>query len=207
MDDESTLTAVAGGSAVDETHSTAAAVGARGPRIVSVGCDAEHAFSKPRRESIELLEGIGVRGDAHAGVTVQHRSRLQRTPSAPNLRQVHLIHAELFDDLAAAGFTVGPGQLGENITTRGLDLLRLPVGTRLTIGAAVITLTGLRNPCTQIDDLQPGLLRQVVSRDEAGAVVRRAGVMGIVSRGGVVRAGDAVAIDLPSGEHHALSPV
>lgn len=176
-------------------------------RVVSVGSDAEHAFSKPVRDAIDLVEGIGVRGDAHAGVTVQHRSRLARTPSAPNLRQVHLLHAELFDRLGAAGFAVGPGELGENITTLGLDLLALPVGTRLGIGDAVVTLTGLRNPCAQIDGLIPGLLGQVVFRDDEGQTVRLAGVMGIVSTSGTVRPGDAVTVELPDGEPHALAPV
>lgn len=177
------------------------------PRIVSVSSDEVHGFSKPVRESIELIEGLGVHGDAHAGVTVQHRSRLQRTPSAPNLRQVHLIHAELFAELSLAGFTVGPGELGENITTLGLDLLGLPVGTRLHIGDAVVTLTGLRNPCAQIDGLQPGLLARLVSRDADGTIVRRAGVMGIVSRGGVVRAGDPVGVERPVGQCRPLAPV
>ncbi|NNV08896.1 MOSC domain-containing protein, partial [Geobacillus sp. MMMUD3] len=161
----------------------------------------------PARASIELIEGVGVRGDAHAGATVQHRSWLQRTPSAPNLRQVHLLHAELFAELERVGFAVGPGQLGENITTIGLDLLGLPVGTRLMIGDVVITVTGLRNPCAQIDSWQSGLLRHVVSRNGEGEVVRRAGVMGTVSRGGVIRPGDLVDVDLPTGEHRPLAPV
>jgi MOSC domain-containing protein YiiM len=146
-------------------------------------------------------------GDAHYGVTVQHRSRVAADPSQPNLRQVHLIHAELFDRLADAGFVVGPGDLGENITTRGIDLLALPVGARLTVGGAVVTVTGLRNPCRQINTFRSGLLKQVVRTTATGTVERLAGVMGIVSRSGLVRPGDQVGTDLPPGPHLPLTRV
>lgn len=154
-----------------------------------------------------LVEGQGVAGDAHCGVTVKHRSRVRADPSQPNLRQVHLIHRELFDDLAEAGYQVTPGALGENITTTGIDLLSLPVGTRLGIGEAVVTVTGLRNPCQQINGLAPGLLKQVVRTDADGTVERLAGVMGIVSRGGVVAPRDAIGIELPPRPHHRLTRV
>lgn len=166
-----------------------------------------HGFSKETVESLRLLEGQGVEGDAHCGVTVQHRSRVAADPSQPNLRQVHLIHAELFDELRAAGFAVKPGDLGENLTTRGVDLLSLPVGTRLVMGAAVVTVTGLRNPCQQINGFQAGLLKQVLKVDREGRPVRLAGVMGIVSRGGEVSTGDAFEVRLPAGEHFPLTRV
>ncbi|MDP5227107.1 MULTISPECIES: MOSC domain-containing protein [Arthrobacter] len=166
-----------------------------------------HGFSKLTVSSVTLLEGLGVEGDAHCGVTVQHRSRVAADPSQPNVRQVHLIHTELFDDLATAGFTVLPGQLGENLSTRGVDLLGLPVGTRLTFGDAVITVTGLRNPCQQINDFRPGLLKQLVSQGEDGRTVRLAGVMGIVSRGGVVSSGDPITVTLPPAPHFPLTRV
>ncbi|SEB82630.1 MOSC domain-containing protein [Arthrobacter woluwensis] len=166
-----------------------------------------HGFSKETVESLRLLEGQGVEGDAHCGVTVQHRSRVAADPSQPNLRQVHLIHAELFDELRAAGFAVKPGDLGENLTTRGVDLLSLPVGTRLVMGAAVVTVTGLRNPCQQINGFQTGLLKQVLKVDREGSPVRLAGVMGIVSRGGEVSTGDAFEVRLPAGEHFPLTRV
>ncbi|WP_287898525.1 MOSC domain-containing protein [Arthrobacter sp.] len=166
-----------------------------------------HGFSKETVESLRLLEGQGVEGDAHCGVTVQHRSRVAADPSQPNLRQVHLIHAELFDELRAAGFAVKPGDLGENLTTRGVDLLSLPVGTRLVMGAAVVTVTGLRNPCQQINGFQTGLLKQVLKVDREGRPVRLAGVMGIVSRGGEVSSGDAFEVRLPAGEHFPLTRV
>ncbi|MEZ2370600.1 MOSC domain-containing protein [Arthrobacter sp. RCC_34] len=166
-----------------------------------------HGFSKETVESLRLLEGRGVEGDAHCGVTVQHRSRVAADPSQPNLRQVHLIHAELFDELRAAGFAVKPGELGENLTTRGVDLLSLPVGTRLVMGAAVVTVTGLRNPCQQINGFQTGLLKQVLKVDRDGRPVRLAGVMGVVSRGGEVSTGDAVEVLLPAGEHFPLTRV
>lgn len=176
--------------------------------VTSVSSDRTHAFSKPNRDEITLLAGIGVEGDAHAGVLVQHRSRVARDPSQPNLRQVHLIGEELFADLGAAGFPVAPGQLGENVTTRGVDLLGLPAGTVLRLGpAAVLEVTGLRNPCRQIDDFQDGLLRQVVDRDAAGNIVRKAGVMSIVLVGGPVRPGDAIIVQLPSGPHRQLDRV
>ncbi|MFK0072920.1 MOSC domain-containing protein [Arthrobacter woluwensis] len=166
-----------------------------------------HGFSKETVESLRLLEGQGVEGDAHCGVTVKHRSRVAADPSQPNLRQVHLIHAELFEELRAAGFAVKPGDLGENLTTRGVDLLSLPVGTRLVMGAAVVTVTGLRNPCQQINGFQTGLLKQVLKVDREGRPVRLAGVMGIVSRGGEISTGDAVEVQLPAGEHYPLTRV
>ncbi|GAA4154502.1 MOSC domain-containing protein [Gryllotalpicola daejeonensis] len=176
-------------------------------RVVAVHVSPQHSFSKPDVTEIELHEGRGVVGDAHYGVTVKHRSRVRRDPSQPNLRQVHLMHAELFDELAAAGHHVEPGQLGENVTTRGVPLLELPVGTRLTIGDAVVTVTGLRNPCQQINDFQDGLMKRLVFTDDDGEVVRLAGVMGIVSRSGSVRPGDAIDVELPAEPHFPLSPV
>lgn len=167
-----------------------------------------YSFTKPNREGVRLLAGVGVEGDVHAGVTVKHRSRVARDPAQPNLRQVHLIHQELFTELRAAGFEVAPGELGENVTTSGVDLLALPVGTLLHLGGeAVVEVTGLRNPCAQIDDFQKGLLKQVVGRNADGSVVRRAGVMGIVVSGGVVRPGDPVEAELPEGPHRALDAV
>lgn len=177
------------------------------PHVASVHVSPVHEFSKATVETITLLEGLGVEGDAHCGVTVQHRSRVKDNPSTPNMRQLHLIHDELFDDLRAAGHDVAPGQLGENITTHGLNLLALPVGTRLTMGDAVIVLTGLRNPCQQINDFQAGLLKQVLRRDEDGIVVKLAGAMGIVARGGRVSAGDDIVVHLPPEPHHPLSGI
>jgi len=174
---------------------------------VAVHVSPDHGFSKPDAATIELHEGLGVAGDAHYGATVQHRSRVRADPSQPNLRQVHLMHAELFDLLAEAGHRVEPGDLGENVTTRGIRLLELPVGTRLTVGDAVITITGLRNPCRQIDDFQAGLLKKLVYTDSAGEVVRLAGVMGIVSRSGSVRPGDRIAVELPPEPHFPLTRV
>jgi MOSC domain-containing protein YiiM len=176
--------------------------------VLSVSRDAAHAFSKQTFESIRLLDGLGVEGDAHMGKTVQHRSRVAQNPNQPNLRQVHLIHSELFDELRDAGFHVQPGQLGENITTRGIDLLGLPAGTGLAIGeTAVIEITGLRNPCTQIDDFQSGLLRAVLDHDEHGNLVRKAGVMGIVITGGEVRVGDRIRVSLPAEPFRPLERV
>jgi MOSC domain-containing protein YiiM len=176
--------------------------------VVAVARDPRHRFSKDVVGQIRLLAGLGVEGDAHAGETVQHRSRLARTPGAPNLRQVHLIAQELFDELTDRGFSIGPGLIGENVTTRGVDLLALPRGTRLRLGSeAVVEITGLRNPCVQLDDLQKGLLAQVLQRGPDGSVIRRAGVMAIVHAGGVVRAGDPIAVAPPAGPHLVLEPV
>lgn len=166
--------------------------------VMSVSRSAAHTFSKPVVESITLLAGLGVEGDAHMGATVKHRSRVAQNPNQPNLRQVHLIHAELFDELREGGFHVKPGQLGENITTRGIELLSLPAGTRLHIGEqAVVELTGLRNPCTQIDDFCKGLFGKVLIKDEHGNLIRKAGVMSTVLQGGEVRAGDPIRVELP----------
>ena len=166
--------------------------------VTAVSADATHRFTKPNRPSIDLIAGEGVTGDAHAGAKVKHRSRVAADPDQPNLRQVHLIHSELFEELATKGFTVTPGLIGENITTRGIDLLALPVGTRLKIGAdAVVEVTGLRNPCQQLNDLAPGLMEAVLDRDQEGGLVRKSGIMGIVVAGGRVQAGDAIEVAWP----------
>ncbi|MDA3803255.1 MOSC domain-containing protein [Clavibacter sp. CT19] len=178
------------------------------PRVVAVARDDQHRFSKPLRPSITLLAGLGVEGDAHAGTTVQHLSRKRRDPDAPNLRQVHLVHSELHAELAEQGFAVAPGDLGENVTTAGVPLLDLPLGTRLHLGAeAVVEVTGLRNPCIQIDGLGGGTMKAVLGRDADGNVVRKSGVMAVVVTGGEVLPHDAVRVELPAGEHRALRPV
>lgn len=177
-------------------------------RVTAVSSNGVYSFTKPPRESITLIAGLGVEGDVHAGVTVKHRSRVAQDPTQPNLRQVHLIHRELFEEVAAAGFQVGPGRLGENVTTEGIDLLGLPTGTLLRLGPdAVVEVTGLRNPCAQIDDFQHGLLKQVVSRDDAGNLLRKAGIMGVVHQGGTIRPGDTIEITLPPAPHVALDRV
>jgi MOSC domain-containing protein YiiM len=178
------------------------------PSVVSVNLAARHGFSKAPAERIELVAGQGVEGDAHAGATVKHRSRVRRDPSQPNLRQVHLMHAELFDELAEQGYQLAPGDLGENVTTGGIELLNLPAGALLRLGhEAVVQVTGLRNPCVQIDRFRPGLLKRVLGQDEAGRLVRKAGIMGVVLHGGQVRAGDPIMVELPAEPHRALEPV
>lgn len=167
-------------------------------RVISVAADDGHRFSKPVRDRIRLLAGLGVEGDAHCGATVKHRSRVAVDPTAPNLRQVHLIRSELLDELRDRGFDLAPGDLGENMLTRGLDLLALPRGTRLALGPeAIVELTGLRNPCSQIEAFRKGLLAAVLDRDAAGGLVRKAGVMAVVIAGGEVRPGDPVVVTLP----------
>ena len=175
--------------------------------VMSANRSPSHTMSKPNQEKLRLIAGVGVEGDAHAGVTVKHRIRVQRDPTQPNLRQVHLIHSELYDELTAAGFDVSHGQMGENITTRGVDLLGLPTGTRLHLRDAVVEVTGLRNPCAQLDGIQPGLLQAVLDRDEAGNLVRKAGIMGIVVTGGEVAPDDEIRVELPPGPHRPLEPV
>jgi MOSC domain-containing protein YiiM len=177
-------------------------------RVVAVAATREHRFSKQTAPVIRLVEGLGVEGDAHSGVTDQHRSHARRDPTRPNLRQVHLLRGELFEELLASGHRVLPGALGENVTTYGIDLPALPVDTLLLLGpTAEVQVTGLRNPCHQIDDFQPGLLRQVVARGDDGSVVRRAGIMGVVRRCGEVRPGDPVTVVLPTGPHRRLTRV
>lgn len=180
-----------------------------GARILAVARHATHAFSKaPAPEGIELVAGLGVAGDAHQGAAVKHRSRVARDPSQPNLRQVHLMHAELFEELAAKGFTIRPAEMGENVTTRGIDLLALPTGTLLRLGAtALVAVTGLRNPCAQLDRFAPGLMQATLDRDAAGGLVRKAGVMAVVLQGGPVRPGDAIAAVLPPEPRLPLQPV
>lgn len=176
--------------------------------VIAVASSPAHTMSKPTREAIRLLAGLGVADDAHQGVTVKHRSRVARDPTQPNLRQVHLVHGELLDELETAGFLVPPGRMGENVTTRGIDLLGLPTGARLRLGAeALVEVTGLRNPCRQLDDLAPGLMAATLDRDAAGNLVRKAGVMAVVLAGGIVCPGDAIGIALPFGPPRPLTPV
>lgn len=197
------------------------------PQVVAVSRDDAHRFSKVPCQSVTLVEGIGVAGDAHAGSLVQHLSRVRKDPNQPNLRQVHLIQAELLEEARTAGHQLGPGSLGENILTRDIDLLGLPAGTRLVIGPAVLRVTGLRNPCRQINEFSPGLLKVVVTRADGvpsgsdvalgptgGAesvdgvgIVRKAGIMAVVERGGTVRPGMAIEVAEPAEPHQPLAPV
>ncbi len=177
-------------------------------RVLAVCRSAAHAMSKTAVKEIRLLAGLGVEGDAHAGTTVKHRSRVRQDPAQPNLRQVHLIHAELHDELNAQRFGPAPGQMGENITTRGIDLLALPKGALLYIGPeAVVEVTGLRNPCAQLDGIRPGLMNAVLGRDTEGRLVRKAGIMGVVLRGGDVRPGDTLHVGLPLPPYEPLDRV
>jgi MOSC domain-containing protein YiiM len=176
--------------------------------VTAVSRSAKHTLVKANEGSIRLLAGLGVEGDAHAGATVKHRSRVRVNPVQPNLRQVHLIHAELHDELQQGGFVVSAGQMGENITTRGIDLLGLPTGARLYLGtAAVVEVTGLRNPCGQLNRIQEGLIAATLGRDERGNLVRKAGIMGVVIAGGEVRPGDPLRVELPPEPHQPLAPV
>jgi MOSC domain-containing protein YiiM len=177
------------------------------PRVAGVSRSKEHGFSKHPCDRIELVAGIGVADDAHAGAKVQHLSRMKKDANQPNLRQVHLIHAELFDEVAAKGFAVSAGELGENITTRGIALLDLPVDTRLRIGNAVIRVTGLRNPCWQIDAFSPGLLAEMIEKRPDGSIMRKCGVMGVVETGGTIGQGAHIAVDLPPEPHRPLDLV
>lgn len=176
--------------------------------VTAVSRGKMHNFTKTTQESIQLIVGLGIEGDAHMGKTVKHRSRVAIDPTQPNLRQVHLIHSELHDELRSAGFVVSPGQMGENVTTRGINLLGLPTRTRLHLGdTAIIELTGLRNPCTQLDRFQPGLMAAVLGRDEQGNLIRKAGVMGTVASSGEVRPDDLIRIELPPEPYQSLERV
>ncbi|NEV63549.1 MOSC domain-containing protein [Thiorhodococcus minor] len=176
--------------------------------VIAVASRKTHSFSKQTRPSIRLLAGLGVEDDAHCGATVQHRSHARRDPARPNLRQVHLVQSELFEALAAGGFAIDPGGMGENITTRGIDLLSLPRGTELSIGAqVVIQLTGLRSPCAQLDAYRPGLMAAVLERAPDGRLIRKAGVMGVVVNGGTLAVGDAIRVHLPAAPSQGLEPV
>src|SRR3954452_19068848 len=176
--------------------------------VAAVSRSPTHSMSKPTGDCIRLVAGLGVEGDAHQGVTVKHRSRVAKDPTTPNLRQVHLIHAELFDELRGGGFAVAPGLMGENVTTSGVDLLALPTGTRLHLGgAAVVEVTGLRNPCRQLERVQPGLMAATLDRDGDGNLIRKAGIMAIVIAGGIVREGDPIGVELPPSPIRPLAPV
>ncbi len=176
--------------------------------VVAVAARETHRITKDAQDAIHLIAGQGVQGDAHSGSTVKHRSRVAKDPTQPNLRQVHLIHAELFDMLADKGFEIGPAMMGENITTRGIDLLGLSAETRLQIGnEAVIEITGLRNPCHQLNCLIPGLMQAVLDYADDGSLIRLAGVMGIVITGGMVMAGDPITMAFSPNPHIMLQPV
>lgn len=176
---------------------------------MAVSASARHTMTKPNADAIRLLEGLGVEGDAHSGETVKHRSHVRRDPAKRNLRQVHLIHCELHDELAERGFPgLRPGQMGENITTKDIDLLGLPVGTKLHLGEeAIVEVTGLRNPCAQLDGIQPGLMKATLDRDEDGDVVMKSGIMSVVVAGGEVRPGDPIGVELPPEPHRRMQKV
>jgi len=177
-------------------------------KVLAVHSSPEYTMTKPARESITLVAGLGVEDDVHNGVTVKHQGRVRKDPTQPNLRQVHLIHSELFEELRTKGFEVHPGMMGENITTVGIDLLSQPTGTRLHIGAdAVVEITGLRNPCAQLDGLIPGLMSATLDRDAEGQLIRKAGVMTVVIAGGDISPSDDIRIELPVGEIAPLQPV
>lgn len=182
-------------------------MGMSGPRVIGLARSGAHGFSKQRCGTLTLVAGLGVSGDAHAGETVQHLSRIRKDSPQPNLRQVHLIHAELFDELAAHGFALAPGDLGENVTTRGIDLLGLPEGTRLRMGDAIVRITGLRNPCAQIEAFRPGLLAHMIRKRPDGSLERKCGVMGVVERGGEVAVGAVIEIEQAPAPHRPLVPV
>lgn len=177
-------------------------------KVIAVNISSNHSFQKFEQDRIELIAGIGIKGDTHAGKTVQHRSRVAKDPNQPNLRQVHLIHTELHEELNHAGFKVAPGDMGENITTAGIDLLTLPTNTLLHIGdKAIVRVTGLRNPCAQLDGFQSGLMAAVLDKDEAGNIIRKAGIMSIVVAGGTVKPGDRIRIEFPPRPHQSLQRV
>jgi MOSC domain-containing protein YiiM len=180
--------------------------------VVAVHRAPEYQFSKDTTDSITLLAGLGVEGDAHLGATVQHRSRVASDPNQPNLRQVHLVMSELLDEVRTAGTSIDNGQLGENITTSGIDLIGLPVGSVLRIGPdALVALTGLRNPCKQIRDVGEGVLKMMFVDGEEygrpGEQVGRTGVMGVVLTGGEVRSNDTIKIRYPAGPHTPMQKV
>lgn len=177
-------------------------------QVLAVHSSPTHKFSKRQDLFVNLIAGIGVAGDAHAGEKVRHRSRVLADPDQPNLRQVHLIASELLDEVNAEGFDVAFGALGENVTTRGIDLIYLPRGTRLHLGdEAVLVVTGLRNPCSQIEKFRPGLLKRMIGRREDGSPLLRTGIMSIVTKGGLVRQGDPIRVELPDGPHVRLEKV
>ena len=174
-------------------------------RVVAISLNPDHGFSKFNRDSIRLIAGLGVLGDAHAGEKVKHRSRVAQNPNQPNLRQVHLVHAELHDELKSEGFDIEAGQMGENITTRAIDLLGLPTNTLLKIGnGAVIRVTGLRNPCSQLDNFKSGLMAAVLDKDEEGNIIRKAGIMGVVVATGEISVGDKIEMELPPQPYRKL---
>jgi MOSC domain-containing protein YiiM len=182
--------------------------GADRASVVAVSKDGQHRFSKKPCEQITLLEGLGVQGDAHAGVTIQHLHRVAKDPTQANLRQVHLLPREFFNEALEEGYQLGPGDLGENVLTQGLDLVGLSQDTLLHIGQqAVVRVTGLRDPCVQIDRFRKGLLKVALGRDEDGQAVRKAGIMAVVATGGIIHPGDKIEVELPAPPHHALKCV
>ncbi|MBL4663319.1 MAG: hypothetical protein JKY22_07150 [Flavobacteriaceae bacterium] len=176
-------------------------------KVMALSKSEAHTFNKYNCEKIMLLKGLGVQGDAHMGKTVKHLSRVKKDPTTPNLRQVHLIHSELFEELSEKGFTVNPGEMGENITTSGVDLLNLPKGSILKIGISEIMITGLRNPCSQLESIQTGLMKALLDKDKQGEIVRKAGIMGIIQIGGEINTGDVITVQFPAKPYIKLDKV
>lgn len=176
--------------------------------VESVHRSESHDFTKATVEEVVLVAGVGIEGDAHAGATVQHVSRKKKDADRPNLRQVHLVSAELHEELVADGFDLDHGGFGENLVTRGIALGDLPVGTTLALGDdAIIVLTGLRDPCAQIDRHREGLRAAVAFDPGEGPKLFRDGAMAMVVRGGVVRTGDPIGVALPPEPHHPMRKV
>ena len=171
------------------------------PAVTAVAASPTHSFTKTLQPAITLVAGLGVKGDAHYGEKIQHLYDMRKDPSQPNTKQVHLIHSELFDEVAAKGFTVTPGDLGENITTRGIDLLSLPESAQLHIGECIITVTGLRGPCKKINRFGDGLLNEMIVPRKDGPPILKCGIMGVIDKGGEIRAGDGIKVVLPDGPH------
>ena len=167
-------------------------------RVLALSLSPTHTFSKSPQQRLKLVAEHGVEGDAHFGVTVKHRSRVAKNPDAPNLRQVHLIHQEMLDRVASSGLDLKPGDIGENILTAGVDLLALSRGARLQMGSAEVEVTGLRNPCLQLDNFKPGLRRAFLQKRANGEIIRLAGVMAIVAKTGEVSLDDLSKVTSPT---------
>ncbi|SRR6266446_5986019 len=166
-------------------------------RVIAVCCNPEPDLPKPVVDAVHLIENWGVEGDYHAGSLVRHRYLAKKDPTRPNMRQVLLMDAAVFAELAQNDIHIGPGMMGENITIEGMAMMQLAVGTRLAIGSAIVEVTERRSPCYQLNGIDPRLLK-AVARKQDGQAIFKAGIMAQILQGGWVRAGDLVKVLSPA---------
>jgi hypothetical protein len=173
-------------------------------KVVAVCCNPEPGLPKPVVDAVHLIENWGVEGDYHAGSLVRHRYLAKKDPNRPNLRQALLVDAAVFVELARQDIHIGPGTMGENITIEGIDVMQLLEGTHLAIGSTIVEVMERRNPCYQLNGIDPRLLKAVVKKQPEQTIFK-AGMMTRILQSGWVCAGDLVEVLPPADPNHSVN--